>query len=67
MFHVGKLAIVMFPWKFHLQEPSQNRSKSGLSKGVAKRFAHGFETISTASRNDEKWNEALHQQGEAVE
>lgn len=35
---------------FHLQEPSQNKSKSGLSKRMPERSSHGFETISIVVR-----------------
>lgn len=35
---------------FYLQEPAQNKSKSGLSKRMSERFSHGFETISIVVR-----------------
>lgn len=38
-------SVIMFPWKFCLQEPSQNRSKSGLSGGMSERSSRGFEII----------------------
>lgn len=41
----------MFPWKFLLQDPWQNRTKSGLFKGhVSKKSSRGFEIVSIAAR-----------------
>ena len=41
----------MFPWKLRLLEPSQNRSKSGLSKGMSERASRGFGTVPVVARH----------------
>lgn len=42
--------MIMFPWKSCVQEPSQNGSKSGLSRGMSERHSCGFEIILTVVR-----------------
>lgn len=61
-------AVIMFPQKFHLQEPSKNRSKSGLSKGWSERSSRGFETISIVARQScgMEWDSPSSERGNKV-
>lgn len=42
----GEIRVFMY----HLQEPSENKRKSGLSQRLSERPSHGFEAISIAVR-----------------